>query len=119
MAVIPAELEQARTMADGRAAVVAWDQRTTAQTDILINATPIAGQASPWPENMPLKRTIVFDLAIASEPSSLLVQAAAERAVTVELPGGALNVFWSAEDQHVYMLGPAVEVFRGTWPEQS
>ena len=39
-----------------------------------------------------------------------------ERAVTVHLRGGDLEVEW-AEDNHVYMTGPAVEVFRGEWLE--
>ena len=37
-----------------------------------------------------------------------------EREVTVELPGGELAIKWDATDGHVYMTGPAVEVFRGT-----
>ncbi len=36
-----------------------------------------------------------------------------ERRVTVHLPGGDLLVDWSEEDNHVYMTGPAVEVFSG------
>jgi diaminopimelate epimerase len=39
-----------------------------------------------------------------------------DRAVTVHLRGGDLGVEW-AEDNHVYMTGPAVEVFRGDWPD--
>jgi len=35
------------------------------------------------------------------------------REVTIELPGGELEIRW-AEDQHVYMTGPAEEVFNGT-----
>jgi diaminopimelate epimerase len=35
------------------------------------------------------------------------------REVTVELPGGELEIRW-AEDDHVYMTGPAEEVFSGT-----
>ncbi len=38
-----------------------------------------------------------------------------ERAVTVSLPGGELQVEWAADD-HVYMTGEAVEVFSGDWP---
>jgi diaminopimelate epimerase len=38
-----------------------------------------------------------------------------ERAVTVHLLGGDLEIEWAA-DEHVYMTGPAVEVFRGDWP---
>ena len=36
-----------------------------------------------------------------------------DREVTVELPGGELDIRWDA-DGHVYMTGPAVEVFRGS-----
>lgn len=36
-----------------------------------------------------------------------------DRDVTIELPGGELSVNWDA-DNHVYMTGPATEVFRGT-----
>jgi diaminopimelate epimerase len=39
-----------------------------------------------------------------------------DRAVTVHLLGGDLEVEW-ADDNHVYMTGSAVEVFRGEWPE--
>ncbi len=37
----------------------------------------------------------------------------AERSASVELPGGALEITWSDEDNHVYMTGPAEEVFTG------
>ena len=37
----------------------------------------------------------------------------AERAATVTLPGGPLEIRWSDEDNHVYMTGPAEEVFSG------
>ncbi|MCL6561126.1 MAG: diaminopimelate epimerase [Firmicutes bacterium] len=39
-----------------------------------------------------------------------------ERKVKVSLPGGDLLVFWD-EKNHVYMTGPATEVFRGEWPQ--
>ncbi len=38
------------------------------------------------------------------------------RKVIVELLGGELELEWSAADNHVYMTGPAAEVFRGEWP---
>ena len=38
-----------------------------------------------------------------------------ERAVNVNLLGGCLELEW-AEDDHVYMTGPAEEVFTGEWP---
>ena len=37
------------------------------------------------------------------------------RAITAALPGGDLQLHW-AENDHVYMTGPAVEVFTGIWP---
>ena len=39
------------------------------------------------------------------------------RHVTMHLLGGDLELHWSEADNHVYMTGPAVEVFSGEWPE--
>jgi len=41
----------------------------------------------------------------------------AQRRVTIHLRGGDLQLHWSEADNHVYMTGPAVEVFSGEWPE--
>jgi diaminopimelate epimerase len=38
------------------------------------------------------------------------------RRITAHLPGGDLELNWSEADDHVYMTGPAVEVFSGEWP---
>jgi diaminopimelate epimerase len=38
-----------------------------------------------------------------------------DRSCTVELPGGCLQIEWSAADNRVYMTGPAESVFTGTW----
>jgi diaminopimelate epimerase len=40
-----------------------------------------------------------------------------ERRLLAHLPGGDLQLRWSAEDNHVYKTGPAVEVFSGDCPE--
>lgn len=40
-----------------------------------------------------------------------------QRRVMAHLPGGKLDLDWSEKDNHVYMTGPAVEVFSGEWPE--
>lgn len=40
-----------------------------------------------------------------------------ERKVTIDLLGGSLDIEWNEADDHVYMTGPAVEVFRGEWSE--
>jgi diaminopimelate epimerase len=39
------------------------------------------------------------------------------RKLLAHLPGGDLELEWSAADNHVYMTGPATEVFSGEWPE--
>jgi diaminopimelate epimerase len=38
------------------------------------------------------------------------------RKIVAHLPGGDLELNWSEADDHVYMTGPAVEVFSGEWP---
>ncbi len=38
------------------------------------------------------------------------------RQVRVHLSGGDLDLDWNEEDNHVYMTGPAEEVFTGVWP---
>lgn len=41
-----------------------------------------------------------------------------EREILAHLPGGDLQLHWSVDDNHVYMTGPAEEVFTGNWPEK-
>ena len=41
-----------------------------------------------------------------------------QRRITAHLPGGDLRLHWSDKDNHVYLTGPAVEVFSGEWPER-
>lgn len=38
-----------------------------------------------------------------------------ERTILAHLPGGDLELAWNPENNHVYMTGPAVEVFSGEW----
>jgi len=40
-----------------------------------------------------------------------------DRELLAHLPGGDLQLHWSEKDDHVYMTGPAVEVFHGEWPD--
>lgn len=40
------------------------------------------------------------------------------RKITAHLPGGDLELHW-ADNDRVYMTGPAVEVFSGEWPDES
>jgi diaminopimelate epimerase len=37
------------------------------------------------------------------------------RKLLAHLPGGDLSLEWSEADNHVYMTGPATEVFTGVW----
>ncbi len=39
------------------------------------------------------------------------------RNITVHLGGGDLEIEWNENDNHVYMTGPAVEVFEGIWQD--
>jgi diaminopimelate epimerase len=39
-----------------------------------------------------------------------------DRKMTMHLLGGQLELDWPANDEPVYMTGPAVEVFQGEWP---
>ena len=38
-----------------------------------------------------------------------------QRSITAHLTGGDLQLHWSEADNHVYMTGPATEVFAGEW----
>ncbi|KPK74994.1 MAG: diaminopimelate epimerase [Phycisphaerae bacterium SM23_30] len=38
-----------------------------------------------------------------------------KRRLTAHLPGGDLQLHWNDQDNHVYMVGPAVELFSGDW----
>ena len=40
-----------------------------------------------------------------------------QRSLVAHLRGGDLRLNWSERDNHVYLTGPAVEVFRGEWPD--
>lgn len=40
-----------------------------------------------------------------------------QRRLLAHLSGGDLELYWSELDNHVYLTGPAVEVFTGDWPE--
>jgi diaminopimelate epimerase len=46
-----------------------------------------------------------------------ILTARTQRRLVAHLPGGDLQLLWSETDHHVYMTGPAVEVFSGDWPE--
>ena len=39
-----------------------------------------------------------------------------DRRVLAHLPGGDLTLEWREAGNHVFMTGPATEVFTGTWP---
>lgn len=39
-----------------------------------------------------------------------------DREATIHLPGGDIDISWDHATNHVFMTGPAEEVFSGTWP---
>jgi len=39
-----------------------------------------------------------------------------ERVVSIDLPGGRLKLEWDKRSNHIFMTGPATEVFTGQWP---
>jgi diaminopimelate epimerase len=41
-----------------------------------------------------------------------------DRRLLAHLPGGDLELEWNENDNHVYMTGPAVEVFSGDWTRE-
>ncbi|MCC6492349.1 MAG: diaminopimelate epimerase [Pirellulales bacterium] len=41
-----------------------------------------------------------------------------ERRITSKLLGGDLQLEWNEHSNHVFMTGPATEVFRGEWPDR-
>jgi diaminopimelate epimerase len=40
-----------------------------------------------------------------------------DRRIINHLLGGDLELHWDERDNHVYMTGPATEVFTGEWPQ--
>jgi len=38
-----------------------------------------------------------------------------DRKITVHLTGGDLKTEWNEKNNHVFLTGPAVEVFKGEW----
>jgi diaminopimelate epimerase len=39
------------------------------------------------------------------------------RKLHVKLRGGELNIEWNEKNDHIYLTGPTVEIFEGSWPE--
>jgi diaminopimelate epimerase len=45
-----------------------------------------------------------------------ILEGRVDREVTVELPGGELEIAWPGSDSPVFLTGPAAEVFTGRIP---
>lgn len=45
-----------------------------------------------------------------------MLRGVVDRAVTIELRGGELQIEWADPHSSVWMTGPAVTVFTGEWP---
>jgi diaminopimelate epimerase len=59
------------------------------------------------------KETLGCGSAACASAVASVLNGFTDRKVTVVLPGGKLEIEWSPKDNHVYMRGPAEEVFRG------
>lgn len=74
-----------------------WDARTDADVDVLINATSVVGEESPWPSEGPFP-PLVFELALGAE-SRLLADARAAGSATLDATAmwihqGAAQMGW-------------------------
>jgi len=45
-----------------------------------------------------------------------MLRGVVDRRVSIELRGGELDISWAANDAHIFMTGPAAEVYTGTIP---
>lgn len=86
--------ERARAIASR---TLSWSARTDADVDVLINATPVVGDDSPWPTDGPFPR-VVFELALGA-PSRLLADARAAGCTTLDatrmwIHQGAAQMGW-------------------------
>eukprot|EP00602_Paraphysomonas_sp_CaronLab_P007079 CAMPEP_0185027560 /NCGR_PEP_ID=MMETSP1103-20130426/12822_1 /TAXON_ID=36769 /ORGANISM="Paraphysomonas bandaiensis, Strain Caron Lab Isolate" /LENGTH=286 /DNA_ID=CAMNT_0027561635 /DNA_START=38 /DNA_END=898 /DNA_ORIENTATION=- len=59
-------------------------------------------------------RTLACGTGACAAVVAAVVRGYVDRTCRVTLPGGDLDIHWKNEDSHVYMKGPAVEVFRGS-----
>jgi shikimate dehydrogenase len=71
--------ERARAIATR---TIPWDARADTKVDVLVNATPVVGEASPWPNEGPFP-PLVFELALGAE-SRLLKDAEAAGSTTID-----------------------------------
>ena len=76
---------------------VAWDERAHADADVLINATSVVGEQSPWPADGAFP-PVVFELALGA-PSRLIADARAAGRITLDatrmwLHQGAAQMSW-------------------------
>jgi 3-dehydroquinate dehydratase/shikimate dehydrogenase len=91
---------------EATAGAIAWEARADAGADVVVNATPLGGARTPWPEGCPLGARVVFDLALATEPSRLLAVAAAGGSATLD--GRAMWIHQGAR-QMSWMLGRPID----------
>jgi shikimate dehydrogenase/3-dehydroquinate dehydratase type I len=91
--------DQARAL-DGDA--MPWSARANVDCSVLINATPLCDEQSPWPDDAAVDAEVVFDLALGAGRSQLLRRAAACGALTL----GPTHM-WAAQgaEQMRFFLG--------------
>ncbi len=107
-----------------------------ANDDLVLGAGPVIEQDARFPERVNVEFVQVVDpgqvrqrtwergsgetWACGTGASAVCVAGVltgrTERTILNHLRGGDLELFWNESDNHVYMTGPAVEVFTGDWP---
>ncbi len=93
VAVCARRSDEAREVAGPGGAYCTFDERHelgaravqdgTALRTVLVNATPLSGDETPWPSDAPLPARLVFDTALGERRSSLLERARAEGAAVI------------------------------------
>lgn len=85
-----------------------------------INAHSVQVKARDRAVMIPWERGAGFTQACGTGACAVLVAGVLtgrlDREATITLPGGDLRVRWDSANGHVFMTGPAADVFEGTWP---
>ncbi len=86
----------------------AFPQRTNVELVQVLSRTEL--RVRVWERGVGL--TLACGTGACASLAAAVRTGRADRKAVVHLPGGDLEVDWS-DDGHIYMIGPAVEVFRG------
>lgn len=90
-----------------------FPQRTNVEFVQIINDVEVAQRT--WERGA--GETLSCGTGASAVTASCVLNKKTERKITIHLRGGDLSTEWRENDNHIYMTGPAHEVFEGTWPE--